>query len=366
MQGNAIRSFGIGREPRALLPALTGIRAVAASWVVLQHFNVVLVTLIPAAAFLTPFMLSGVLGVDIFFTLSGFIIAYTYADRFRRFSWREYRKFLTLRVARIYPVHVFTLAVGVALIAAAAVLGQRFEWTDSANVPNIVGNLLMLQSSPLAEPVNIPAWSIATEFAAYLAFPLVALGLVWMTSARRGLVAAFAVSLVGTVCLITYRIDGLVGTLHTWQPWLRILFEFTAGALLYAGWRHLANAERYSGVLAWVGLAGIVTIAALIGGDERASQIFTALPFISLLILGLASARGVIGRVLGSRLMAWGGARLLLRLHDALLRAPCRPKRPSLRRDRIATLDSCGGGDQYARRCRRCGRGDLLSHRRTR
>jgi hypothetical protein len=61
----------------------------------------------------------GCLGVGVFFTLSGFIVSYNYADRFRRFSRGAYRAFLWKWFARIYPVHLMTLAMMGALVLAA-------------------------------------------------------------------------------------------------------------------------------------------------------------------------------------------------------------------------------------------------------
>ena len=68
---------------RPPLPALTGLRAVAAVWVVLFHYRDDLLALVPGLAPFDTFMRAGYLGVDLFFPLSGFVLAYTYADRMR-------------------------------------------------------------------------------------------------------------------------------------------------------------------------------------------------------------------------------------------------------------------------------------------
>jgi hypothetical protein len=87
--------------------------------VVLQHYQQPLGDLAPGVQFLAPVVRGGCLGVEVFFTLSGFIVSYNYADRFRRFSRGAYRAFLWKWFARIYPVHLMTLAMMGALVLAA-------------------------------------------------------------------------------------------------------------------------------------------------------------------------------------------------------------------------------------------------------
>ena len=108
---------------RPPLPALTGLRAVAAVWVVLFHYRDDLLALVPGLAPLDTFMRAGYLGVDLFFPLSGFVLAYTYADRLGSFSWRASADFVRNRFARVWPVHVLTLNLDLAVAALVGTLG---------------------------------------------------------------------------------------------------------------------------------------------------------------------------------------------------------------------------------------------------
>ena len=108
---------------RPSLPALTGLRAIAAGWVVLFHYRDDLLALVPGLAPLDTFMRAGYLGVDLFFPLSGFVLAYTYADRLGSFSWVGSRDFIRNRFARVWPVHVLTLNVDLAIAALVGTLG---------------------------------------------------------------------------------------------------------------------------------------------------------------------------------------------------------------------------------------------------
>jgi len=71
-----------------------------------------IIGLLPSAGILSPLMDSRYLGVDLFFGLSGFIIAYNYLGRLgENGKWSDRLRFLWLRLARVWPVHIFILNV---------------------------------------------------------------------------------------------------------------------------------------------------------------------------------------------------------------------------------------------------------------
>ncbi|GAB3583529.1 acyltransferase [Hymenobacter daeguensis] len=88
------------------MPALTGIRAVAAAMVCFHHFN-------PLARFKTDtgikrlafgFIQEMHIGVSIFFVLSGFLICYRYYSTAPALSRQWFGRYMMNRVARIYPM----------------------------------------------------------------------------------------------------------------------------------------------------------------------------------------------------------------------------------------------------------------------
>ena len=97
-----------GENDRRLgnLDALTGLRFIAASGIVVAHLT---------AAGYAPFGLRYDLapaGMPLFFTLSGFIIHYVYWNGFIR-SWpRTAREFAVARFSRLYPLFGFLLLIG--------------------------------------------------------------------------------------------------------------------------------------------------------------------------------------------------------------------------------------------------------------
>src|ERR1700730_17710246 len=106
---------------RQQIDSLTGLRGVAACWVMLMHFREVTPTRIWQFPILDSIIANGAYGVDVFFVLSGFVISYAYATSFSaRLRWNDIYQFLAYRFARIYPVHLATFAFMEVLFAARA------------------------------------------------------------------------------------------------------------------------------------------------------------------------------------------------------------------------------------------------------
>jgi len=84
------------------IPALTGVRALAAYLVFISHFYYVFGESIPQSV--QKFFREFHIGVTIFFVLSGFLIAFRYFDNFSLDKdW--FKQYLKNRVARIYPMY---------------------------------------------------------------------------------------------------------------------------------------------------------------------------------------------------------------------------------------------------------------------
>ncbi len=215
---------------------LTGIRFVAAAWVLLYHLQGPLAQLHLLVPVFADVVRVGRLGVDLFFALSGFILTHTYLRRLGpRLRGRGAVDFWWLRLARIYPVHLVMLVIaGLAVVAQAKVTGTALD-RDWLNPVDFGKNLLLIQEwGP--EPQrgwNFVAWSLSMEWLAYLLFPLLVL-LLWEFHRRvpTGLLVGAWV-----VVLIPLLVYGLSTSdpyyTDNWGSTYRILTEFTAGALTY-------------------------------------------------------------------------------------------------------------------------------------
>ncbi len=90
------------RAQQNYIPALTGVRALAAYLVFISHFAYIFDENFPHSVqrFFNEFHI----GVTIFFVLSGFLIAFRYFDTFKLTTdW--FKQYLKNRVARIYPMY---------------------------------------------------------------------------------------------------------------------------------------------------------------------------------------------------------------------------------------------------------------------
>ncbi|MGZ3764983.1 MAG: acyltransferase family protein [Mucilaginibacter sp.] len=152
------------------IPALTGVRALAAYLVFISHYAYIFDADFPH--FLRRFFLEFHIGVTIFFVLSGFLIAFRYYDNFHLTSdW--FKQYLKNRVARIYPMYF--------LLTAAAFVYYFFTREPGivGDFPSAVGLFFMhitfvrgffydLNFTGIAQ-----GWSLTVEECFYFSAPIV-------------------------------------------------------------------------------------------------------------------------------------------------------------------------------------------------
>lgn len=116
--------------------------------------------------------------VPFFFTLSGFVLAYTYDCAF------AFKSFMLKRIFRIYPLHIFALALTIApvvvkmlihLVKPAVIFGVPIA-TYKLTLPNFITNLTLTQNITPYLPhytLNTTSWSISVEMGLYLIFAVI-------------------------------------------------------------------------------------------------------------------------------------------------------------------------------------------------
>ena len=157
-----------GRKVVNHFSSLTGLRFLAAIWVVLLH-NVNLNKLPHLIAI---FVGRGYLAVDVFFVLSGFILTLNYVDPDTAAFKGTRTKFWLARFARIYPAYLLALVLWIGPAVIQFLNHQMFS-----SIPVLVGTGLLtavLQQCwwyRTATMWNYPAWSVAVEAFFYIVFP---------------------------------------------------------------------------------------------------------------------------------------------------------------------------------------------------
>ena len=210
--------------------ALTGVRGVAAMIIVLYHFSTVhLYSGGVREYFEVP---HGYLPVDLFFMLSGFVIALVYRDAFVIAPFRNYLEFWIKRVARLYPAY---LVIGVLYLLKIS-LGLAGETLNQFSPFDILGNIFMLTGWGLhIHPVIGMSWAASAEMGSYLLTPVLVAFIV------RGNIAfgviGFALSL-AAIRVIAASGLGESGPLDvtsgdSFYPLLRAIAGFALGQVIF-------------------------------------------------------------------------------------------------------------------------------------
>jgi len=298
--------------------ALTGLRIVAAVWVVLFHFRPLLAEAAPGfRSALAPILNCGAQGVDLFFILSGFVLTWNYLDTMgQTWSARSTLRFLWLRLSRVWPVYLVTMHLAALWIVFTLYVGHvPSELVGTLNsvsyIRQLFGTQLWFQPFFDGSSWDGPAWSISAEWLAYLLFGflvLVVFRIARATRARGLLLLAVATTLPPVIMLLA---SGHFYTPWSWLP--RILLQFTAGALACAAVRKLNLTDRARVVAGYSGLGLVIAIIGILYvldahpiPDVIDSAGVVDLLFVPLVVT-MAVGAGALPWVLSTRLFVYGG-----------------------------------------------------------
>jgi peptidoglycan/LPS O-acetylase OafA/YrhL len=296
------------------LDALTGLRFFAALAILLFHETDG--HLAAAPPLVMRYLKSGFMSVSLFFVLSGFILTYNYLTIERRSSLAR-PEFWAARFARIYPVYLLGLALGLLPFVHNLLRREGSPGSVLLEGTGVVASTLMLVQAWIPRAacrLNCPGWSLSVEAFFYLIFP--ALGLLLVRLRGRQLLLALAVTWVVSVVLFAAAWIGvgswapsgeeiaLLRRTLRFFPLLRVA-EFAFGmlvGLVFLERRDEASAFGASPqVLTLVAFAGLV-----VGVPLRATGALEAvhqqllLPLFGLLVYGLAYGRGLMARALAA------------------------------------------------------------------
>jgi peptidoglycan/LPS O-acetylase OafA/YrhL len=300
------------------IAALTGVRALAALWVLLYHAWLLAgqpsATLpLPAAHLdLTPILKFGWLGVDLFFVLSGFLLtrqAWGKVARGGRAGWlpshfgETYLSFLNRRILRVYPAYY-------AVISVLLVLAALHIYQSPPEKADLLLHLVM--SHDLVErygTINAVFWSIPFEWQFYLVFPLL-----FIAMRRTNLVAFYLIAALialGTKEWVIVHQDGYM------QLHLPIrLDEFVAGMCAATFAQHHRLRQRPALIVFALGLSGLLGTAWIYSSYPLGSHYFDAIGLarplwiqasICLFLLGLSGDPHPGARLFSNGFVVWLG-----------------------------------------------------------
>lgn len=226
---------------------------------------------------------AGPLAVDLFFVISGYLIAQSLSGK------RSVREFARNRIIRIYPVF---LVIHLLIFTVGPVIGYKWMANLGARdyVVDFAVNALLLPGMFDLRIAQIVAWSLSYELFFY-----VAAGAIWFV-AKNGKgsgfarVAPFAVLLALCGVMVYYRVD--------------MLF-FAVGVAVYLGQRGLARLWRPNRMAALNGLLWLAFMVFSFRVFDR--PLVAVLPLSFLFFLTIVFEHGWLSRLLRTWVMAYLG-----------------------------------------------------------
>ncbi|MFL6718015.1 MAG: acyltransferase family protein [Burkholderiaceae bacterium] len=237
---------------------LDGIRGIAAVLVALRHTTLFFGTVEFQETYLA---------VDIFFLLSGVVLANSYEKRLQ--SNLPFLQFLWIRLVRLYPLYLISILVSVsALVWAPAFDGN--VWLATVLGLCFIPNYTTPNSQTLTFPLNTPAWSLFCELIANLAYAIFIRVL-----SNRVLVGIVLTSSLGMAIALyahyghTLDIGWSKGTVPVGM--LRVGYSFFGGVLMH----RIFTAKNFSplrGIAgAWLSLLLVGVVSAILMSSPNSS-----------------------------------------------------------------------------------------------
>jgi peptidoglycan/LPS O-acetylase OafA/YrhL len=239
------------------LDSLDGLRLVSCSLIILYHF-------VPYIAGRDSFLFwplrNVAVMVDIFFIISGVVIAYNYSGKVNTLA--GFGEFMKKRFARLYPLHLATLlfyaAIGLAVLLGYldVVKEQKYDFGE------FLPNLFMTHAWGFSDKFafNGASWSISAEMFAYLCFPL--LLLLVSRSLSSGVAILVLLYALG-IYIAEYHVGRHLTGLTIPFSIFRALPSFALGVALYHHRERLPQFETRS-VRIFLAMSGAILAASLL------------------------------------------------------------------------------------------------------
>ena len=237
------------------LRTIQALRAIAAIAVMFAHLYGIQTRETDATPLLSPLVLAGMSGVDLFFVISGFVIVWVAGDLHP--GARTSLSFFYARATRIYPT--WWLFAGIFAAYLYVTLGvpwdpEQLARTGANGPEHLVKSALLLPQPNL--PVLSLGWTLVHEMYFYLVFA----GLLLLPSAwRKPAMLVWAGIIVASILIGRSSFHGLTPVALVLHP---MTLEFLMGAAV--GWLIRAGVNRFAFPALLLGLAGAVYAVATV------------------------------------------------------------------------------------------------------
>jgi len=287
------------------IPGMTGIRGVAALWVMLYHAQQFSGTIFSLPLLeKVPILDKGWHGVDLFFMLSGFILMYAHERDFYLIRKASLIRFARLRFTRVYPLNAVVLL----LIAIFVAFQPGFVAWTRASEPSDFSLGAFVRTLFLATrwflpgrgDWNQPVWSLSLEVLGYLMFPLLAFCAL-RVARKRQLIGIVSLSLVA--CFIVavmqrYFSYDPIGQIAV----VRMTACFVTGIAIFRLWTLTSeSARKWAGSITSISAVGILLVSLPSRGGPLLNFFFASL------LYGLAFQQGIVNSFLSSRSVVFLG-----------------------------------------------------------
>lgn len=234
---------------------------------------------------------SGFLGVDVFFCISGFVVAYTLSTRAGQTLFEQTKTFYQRRAIRLMPaliVYLTLVRVMDSLFVPNSWLSQNNQTTAKWSFFSLAN--VYLSKNPdgyFSERVDfnpfVHLWSLSTENQFYLIFPIV----FWISNhyfQKRILLVLFIITAILGFVALSYSSNA---TASYYSPLSR-LWQIFAGVIAYLIWHRRSKSANYT--YAWNSLfvAGAIALIFLFTRTSQTHELFlfqSMATFLTLFIL---------------------------------------------------------------------------------